>query len=166
MTDWRRIPGFSAYEASADGQVRSYRRGPVRLLRPRVGDRGYMVLNVIDDHGKRRNIPVHSLVALTFIGPRPAGLEIDHKDFDRLNNAASNLEYVTHLENIRRAYRAGRFVNLRGDSARRLRFEFRTVEQMRRLREGGWSLGRIAKEFGTTKGYVSELVRRIHRAVA
>ena len=45
----------------------------------------------------------HKLVALTWIGPRPEGMEIDHLNGDILNWSADNLEYVTPAENRKRA---------------------------------------------------------------
>lgn len=135
-------------------------------MRGTIGDRGYWIVNVGDEFGRRRNMPIHSLVALAFIGPRPAGLEIDHKDGNRMNNAAANLEYVTPLENIRRAFRLGKIINPSGDNARRLRFRFVQLEKMRELRNQGWTLQRIAERFRTSKGYVSEIVRGIRRAAA
>lgn len=45
----------------------------------------------------------HILVAIAWIGPRPKGFELDHKDGNIRNCAVSNLEYVTPDENRRRA---------------------------------------------------------------
>lgn len=45
----------------------------------------------------------HILVAIAWIGPRPKGCELDHKDGNIRNCAVSNLEYVTPEENRRRA---------------------------------------------------------------
>ena len=45
----------------------------------------------------------HILVAKAWIGPRPEGCELDHKDGNIRNCAVSNLEYVTPDENCRRA---------------------------------------------------------------
>jgi AraC-like DNA-binding protein len=53
-----------------------------------------------------------------------------------------------------------------GDNARHLRYRFADVLEMRRLRNDGWTLRQIAGKFGMSKGYVSELVRGVHRAVA
>lgn len=51
---------------------------------------------------------IHSLVAEAFIGPRPEGFVINHIDHNRTNNHASNLEYITQKENVRKASEAGR----------------------------------------------------------
>lgn len=45
----------------------------------------------------------HILVAKAWIGPRPEGCELDHKDGNIRNCAVSNLEYVTPEENRKRA---------------------------------------------------------------
>lgn len=45
----------------------------------------------------------HTLIALTWIGPRPQGYEIDHLNGDRCDCSADNLQYVTPAENRKRA---------------------------------------------------------------
>jgi hypothetical protein len=46
---------------------------------------------------------IHSMVAAAFIGPRPAGQQINHIDGDKQNNAAWNLEYVSRKGNMQHA---------------------------------------------------------------
>lgn len=60
---------------------------------------------------------IHKIVAETFLGPTPEGLEIDHIDGDKSRNVLQNLEYVTHSENIRRHYKRAKE---RGDSLTRI----------------------------------------------
>ena len=43
------------------------------------------------------------LMALTWIGSRPEGYEVDHLNGDMLDWSADNLEYVTPEENRKRA---------------------------------------------------------------
>ncbi len=53
---------------------------------------------------------VHHVVAQHCIGPRPDGLVINHKDGVKTNSHPTNLEYVTHKENIHHAIKMGTHV--------------------------------------------------------
>jgi hypothetical protein len=109
MNDWRAVMG-GVYEVTSDGRVKRALGGKgARLgkeLRRFIATTGYVVVNVCVD-GKKGVAHVHSLVAEAHIGPRPAGMEINHKDGDKGNCAVSNLEYVTRSENGKHAWRTG-----------------------------------------------------------
>lgn len=60
---------------------------------------GYLKVRVSLSTGEKRTMSIHKLVARTFIGERPKGYDIDHKDGNKLNNHVSNLHYVTRKEN-------------------------------------------------------------------
>lgn len=108
---WRRIvgePGFEwLYSVSSLGRVRRDDRPSnaprneifPRLLRLTLGGRKgqYRRVTLCRDRVQRPGL-VHRLVALAFHGPRPPGAEINHKDTNRWNNRASNLEYLTREE--------------------------------------------------------------------
>lgn len=49
-----------------------------------------------------KHLFVHTLVAETFIGPRPPELVIDHIDADKNNNVITNLRYITNIENVKK----------------------------------------------------------------
>jgi hypothetical protein len=168
VTDWRSIPGFPGYEVSADGQVRSFKTGKARVRHLEKTGRGYVAVGMTREDGRRIKAGLNRIVALVFIGPPPApGLEVNHKDGNKLNSQVENLEYVTRLENVRHAILNGLTKRPpRGDAAYHVRFSFAQIQEMRRLRDGGWKLKDIAARFGASKGHVSELVRGIHRAAA
>lgn len=92
---------FRGYRVTADGTIYQ-RRQPDRVLRPKLASNGYLRINLWRDNHLKTYF-VHTIVAACFLGPKPAGLEVNHKDGDKLNNAASNLEYVTRSENERHA---------------------------------------------------------------
>jgi hypothetical protein len=127
MTEnWKDIAGFEGfYQISDLGRVRSLdrkvatTRGRLHSCRGRVlkpmttscdSSAAYHVVN-LQRGGRFTYRLVHALVAEAFIGPRPAGLQVNHKDGMKANNAATNLEYVTPSENKRHAH-ANSLVNV------------------------------------------------------
>jgi hypothetical protein len=117
---WRDIPGYEGkYQASTHGRIRSvtreitqmsrYGKPFTRTIRGRVLRPGPVVtghLYVVLGHGAH-GTPVHTLVALTFIGPRPAGLDVCHNDGNPKNNRLDNLRYDTRTNNILDTYKNG-----------------------------------------------------------
>jgi hypothetical protein len=97
--EWRGIGGFS-YEVSNLGRVRRTNRRVLRQykVRNRNGD---IYLRVDLWRWNRVHFRyVHRLVASAFLpAPGPLRREVNHIDTDTQNNAASNLEWVTHSEN-------------------------------------------------------------------
>lgn len=110
---WKVIPGFSSYEASDRGLVRSLDRQLAdgravkgRVLTARPSNRGYLLVDLVDDQGQKKTRTVHTLVLLTFVGPPPPGQETRHLDDNPLNNRwaprcpPGNLVYGTPPENV------------------------------------------------------------------
>ena len=111
---WKSIPGFSAYEASDKGRIRSLDRvSGTRnvkgvVLKPYPNNRGYLMVKPVDDEGRKPQRTVHTLVLLTFAGPCPAGQESRHLDDNPLNNWwPENLAYGTKKENAADKFRNG-----------------------------------------------------------
>lgn len=94
MSEAKPIPGFPGYKITKSGTV----YGPNGKLSPRKDVDGYQRVDIRLD-GKRFTRFVHTLVERTFGGN---GSEVDHKDGNRSNNHASNLETVSHKENMKR----------------------------------------------------------------
>ena len=91
------------YEVSDAGRVR--RRLPGwnatyvgRFCKQHENHRGYYRVALCSNY-KTKWFFVHKLVADAFIGPRPGGLHINHKDMNKKNNIPSNLEYVSPRQN-------------------------------------------------------------------
>ena len=99
MERWAIIKGFPNYAISNRGRVRNLNTG--RLLKhQKKSERGggYAFVTPSRD-GHKKNMMVHTLVALAFLGDRPNGKVIHHKDGNRMNPDARNLEYITIREN-------------------------------------------------------------------
>ena len=99
--EWRTVKEYSNYEVNQFGQIRHKKRK--QILKPRSNKGGYQYVNFKID-GKNINFAVHRIVANAFI-PNPNGYtEVNHKDYDRMNNCVDNLEWVTSSQNKVHAY--------------------------------------------------------------
>jgi len=76
---------------------------PNRVLKQRIGSHGYAFVELRIGWHYKKYYEVHKLVADAFLGPLPKGLVRNHKDFNKLNNCASNLEFLTNKENLAHA---------------------------------------------------------------
>lgn len=93
---WADITGTDGkYQVSTHGRVR--RDGEVLHLSITLG---YPII-AIRRNGEHKTRAVHRLVAEAFLGPRPDGHVVHHKDQDRGNNHIENLEYLTISEHWR-----------------------------------------------------------------
>jgi hypothetical protein len=82
---WQSIPGFSSYEASDRGGIRSVdrvlaggRRCKGQVLAQRLSTRGYPQVNLNADDGTRQTREVHALMMAAFEGPCPPGRQVRH----------------------------------------------------------------------------------------
>ena len=105
--------------------------------------------------GRRQRVFVHRLIAETFLGPCPEGLEVAHLNGDRRDSRLSNLRYVTRSENHRHKIDHGTMSM--GDShPNRSICETKARQIGERPREVT-SCNRVAREFGTMPGVVSQI---------
>lgn len=106
---WKTI-GKWGYEVSNLGNIRRSIDGintfAGRYKHPSKSSTGYLITGLFKD-GKRKNIFVHRAVVESFIGQIPDGMEVNHKDGNKLNNHLDNLEIVTFAENFAHAQKNG-----------------------------------------------------------
>lgn len=68
------------------------------LVEPYTGEDGYQYVDLTRPSGKIESRRVHELVAETFNGPTPDGMEVFHLDGDTQNNRLENLSYRVATE--------------------------------------------------------------------
>lgn len=125
---WKWIEGYEGkYKISNFGRVKSYasryvvNKGFVNqnghILKSNDNGRGYKYVQLAGN-GFRDRRYIHRLVAMNFLKESyKEGLEVNHKDGDKSNNKAENLEWVTSYENVQHAIKTGLF-DQRGSKGR------------------------------------------------
>lgn len=105
--EWKDIPGYEGlYQVSNTGKIKGLPRVTMqnqilkeRILIPGVINNGYLQIT-LHKNGEHKNFLVHRLVANAFI-PNPKNLpEVNHKDEDKANCNADNLEWCTRKYNL------------------------------------------------------------------
>jgi hypothetical protein len=98
---WKPINGFSGYEISNLGRVKSYKHDRIngRLLSICVNRNGYAYVVLRDSECKKNYKTIHQLVAHAFISNLDNKPQVNHIDGNKRNNHVSNLEWVTAQEN-------------------------------------------------------------------
>ena len=112
MEIWRDIPNFEGrYQVSNYGRVKSlnfYSNATKKyydrelILKPHTV-RGYHRV-VLCKNGKHINYSVHRLVAEVFLDNPNNKPCVNHKDGNKLNNCADNLEFCTYSENEKHSH--------------------------------------------------------------
>lgn len=158
---WRAVVGFEGrYEVSSAGRVWSL--VTKRLLRPGPTSRGYLSVQLYYDCKPKRSksFCVHDLVTSAFFGPKPPGYQVDHCDANKRNNRIENLDYVTCLENNRRAIAMGLGSRAYGADSHNAKL---TNEQVKEIRAAahleGFDAKRCGKRYGVCRDTIYSIVK-------
>lgn len=105
---WKSIVGYEGlYEISNLGRLR--RIAPARgttigkIFKPAPDKKGYLRTRLTNDSGKGRTVKIHRLVATAFHDNPNNYPEVNHKDTNKKNNRADNLEWCTGKQNMNHA---------------------------------------------------------------
>ena len=177
--EWRKIPGTAGYEASEGGQIRSpdieqtlqgnggttyTRRRAGRVLKLAKHSAGYLKCCVVTAEGRQSQRTVHSLVLEAFLGPRPKGLWINHRNGIKTDNRLENLEYCSASDNQRHAVATGLAPKpplRRGtDNDHICRLNEEQVRSIRRDYAEGRGIAGLAREYRVGDSTVRNIVRR------
>lgn len=95
---------FSNYATSKNGDIINVKTEKnIKMLK---NGNGYLFFNIFNKKlEKRRKYYQHRFVYEVFRGPIPRCFEIDHRNSIRDDNRISNLQILTHKENVRKIYK-------------------------------------------------------------
>lgn len=158
-------PLHSGYACDSDGNLygrrtghRTERNGLLDYWRPvkaPIMGNGYALFTFYSIHGSgpklRKRMMAHRFIWECFNGViTDRKLEINHINRDPADNRLSNLELVTHSQNMKHA-------PLRGGANPMAKYNRDLVEAVKVLRDNGWSLSKISRAFQIDCGYISNI---------
>lgn len=163
---WRPVQGEDGwYDVSSRGNVRSwyrhlphgyFRRKEPRILKPGT-TLGYKYVNL----AKRGSTKIHLLVLEAFVGPRPdlgRPVEASHKNGNRADNRAENLEWVTAQRNNMLRWTQGTMPYGEQSALAKLT-EAQVLSARHRYAAGERSISKMAKDYGVALATLSKAVR-------
>lgn len=166
--EWVAIPGYTGYEISPTGSVRSFwrRTGPPgstfnkwkweitddpKVIGYSINRDGYHMIRLQKEPGRQMLVTLHKLMLESFVGPRPApNYHACHIDDDKDRNMLSNLEWNTKEKNLQ-----GRFINHGGE-----KLDKSDIEKIREFKKMGLTQTCIAKKFNVTQSLISRIISR------
>lgn len=170
MEIWKDIDGYhGVYKVSNFGRIKSIAKTvitgaggrikrffPEAIIKPYLNPKDqYLYVKLCRD-GKYQSFKVHRLVGIAF-KDNPLNLaEINHLNGDKVNNYASNLEWSTHIDNVRHAFRTG-LVNHRGEKNAKSKFTWTQVRVIREAVKAGYLQKDIAKYFKVAHNTISTI---------
>lgn len=156
---WVNIAGFSDYQVSTHGRVRTWskdRKKPL-VMKTTLSDSGYPQLSLYGNGVPVRKI-VSRLVAEAFHRRTGCRDQVNHIDGNKLNNQFTNLEWTTARENTDHAL-ANNLVP-RGERCGKAKLRNQDIWAIRRCRTEGFSYSRLAKKFGISISHVGAIIKK------
>lgn len=149
------IPGYPGYWAREDGVIASSINRRVdcyKVFKPVLSNR-YYGANLYGGVN-RFYISFHRLIAITFI-PNPENKpQVNHKDGNKLNNNAGNLEWVTAIENSRHARRTGLVPAAKGIENGQAKLTEQAVREIHQAYCEGISIAELSAKYDVTEATI------------
>lgn len=158
---WLPINGYEwLYEISNIGKVRSIKKG---LMYPSITKVGYLQVVLWKAGQKPKADSVHRMVAIHFVENPELKKCVNHKDGNKLNNHFCNLEWVTHTENMKHAYKIGLLKD--GEMHGNSKISDKDVQYIRDNYVVGSGRNKFAKMFNISPALVSLIASNKRRNV-
>jgi hypothetical protein len=193
---WKTIKGFTDYEVSNLGRIRSkerkkkYKSGrelhftsKIKQQRPHPSN-NFVMTDLVDDKGNRKTVYPHKAVAMAFVDndmPRKKKVVV-HIDGDLQNNKADNLRWASFSESIKLGFETGKRDNSGLWEKRRAKYgpmggtkpngrpdplTKTQKEELYRLRkEKNIKLQVLAQQFGCSTSHVYKTIQKLEKLKA
>jgi len=143
-------PGVKPDMYTIDSNGNVYNTKTNKYLKPKKTKKGYYAVSL--SSGKKKHstfVFIHRLVAYEFIPNLDNKQFVNHIDGDKSNNSIYNLEWVTHDENMKHAFRTGLFDNKLktkvGENGCNVKFSDKFVNEIKELVDAGNTKAEVSR---------------------
>lgn len=169
--EWKDVVGYEGYYmVSSCGEVKSVDReikhggsGKKAIRKGSMKNKtensdGYYAVNLCK-YGKTKSFRLHRLVALSFLKNDEVNKnEVNHIDGNRKNNHFSNLEWVTHGENVRHSYKLGNKCS-KGEKNGMSKLKKEDINTIKDLSKKGMTGVEISKIYGVSSSSIYRILK-------
>lgn len=165
--DWRDIQGYEgSYQVSNMGRIRSLDRTVIKsnglrqdfcgkIMKQEVGRNGYLFIK-FRKNGVKSCFTPHRLVAVHFIENPKSKPEVNHKDGNKWNNTAENLEWNTRGENMQHSYNIG--LSHSGEKHWKSKLRKKDIPKIREMYLSGIGQSEISRVFSVSRRTIANVI--------
>ena len=145
VSNFGRVKGLNRYKKARNGSISKTKE---RIMAQTTTKKGYLKCKLSKENISK-NIPVHRLVATSFLENIQNKPQINHIDGNKKNNNLNNLEWCTGKENVKHAI----------DKVLRKKIPkaIITMENAREIRKSNLSYFELIKIYGITKATIYDI---------
>lgn len=150
------INNYPRYTISYEAEIFDTQKQ--QIVKQRDNGNGYQIVTLTDENNISKNCYVHRLVAEAFVPCLPC---VNHKDENKKNNSADNLEWCTYSYNNNYGTKIERGVQTRKEKG-----SYKTPDSAIKIQMLDKTSGKVLKEFdsikeagrflGKTAGHINE----------
>ena len=137
------------YKICRNGKIFKKEYGKWKLLELKAENDGYTRIKY-----KYKNLPYHRVIYRKFNGKLDPLKSVNHKDGNRQNNAAKNLELISHAKNQEHKYRV--LKNKPQIGFYKINFEI--AETIRKEKKAGKTLKQLVEKYKLAKSTISYII--------
>ena len=152
--EYFKIANLENFEISKSGVIRNC--NTLKIKSQYISSTGYYMISV-SKNNKSKSYRVHRLLAETFIPKNnKSQIFVNHIDGNKLNNCLENLEWCTHLENMKHAFKTG-LANNSNEKNGMSKLNSKDVAEIKTMLKNGISQYKIAKKFNVSRSAILKI---------